>query len=83
MSIQRDLQESREALAIMAQQSAADNGDPSSWRWLMQQAMEQAKENIDTNMPQLESPSFTTITRIGYECKGEPSCAWQAGRTSK
>jgi len=83
MSIQR-VALYEEAIAILAQQSAADNGDPSSWRWLMQQAMEQAKENLDRDESALQrNQAFDLTTRVGYTCEGELSCSWQAGRTSK
>ena len=83
MSIQR-VALYEEAIAILAQTCAAEMGDPSVWRGLVKNAVEQARENLERDESALQrNQAFDLTTRIGYTCEGELSCSWQAGRTSK
>ncbi len=83
MSIQRELKECREALAILAMEIAHERGDPASWRSLVKDAMEQAKENIGRDESQLERlEQYTVITRVGFKEPGiDILGSWQVGRT--
>ncbi len=74
----------REAIWLLAQYCAHEMGDPSAARGMVQNSMEQAKENLERDESELERiQQFDLTTRIGYTCEGELSCSWQAGRTSK
>ncbi len=68
MSIQRELQECREALAILAQKYAGEVGEPSLWRGLMKTCMEQAKENLEHESAQLDRLyTFALDTKVAVD----------------
>ena len=75
----------QEAIAILAQTCAAEMGEPSVWRGLVKNAVEQARENIERDNAQLgRLQQYELITRVGFKEPGVDMLAsWQVGRTSK